>query len=659
VTIFLKKIIICNFRPFLGRNEIELITTKEKPIILIKALNDVGKTSIFNAFLWCLYGGSAEENSRNVNWSAYRKSNGRTSVNLIFSHNGQQYEIQRSVDFKKLEKNDSRQPLKDELSVNVDGLPVKFENIEKGNNFIKSILPKDASQFFFFDGEKIQKYTAVSSGDSVKTAIQMVLGIKELLNAKEDLTTIHRELRRELDRLLAQNKKTKEEAEQNEKLLQEITNSRDEIPTLDEQITNCKKNIEGCDETLNKHANIQQKVDERKEEEQKEKELESKIEHSERSQLKVRGEIAFLLAAPLLEELEKIGQKQLPHWKRNAISFILAGTSNRCICDRPLNGVICPKCGTKFGSNIENLFEEQLNKGQGRSRLQFLGTLATPLLRKKVPKLIEKNIYDLATQRVGLESQLSVCKDRIKELTKGIGGQGDFSAEIAQAENLRTRAMNNIKEYEKEKRETEIDIGVKEREYKKKQNELIRRTDYDQDIRGKNDQLEICSLCIEGFNYAIEELVENSTVKVAELASKKFLLLTNAPRLYERLEITDDYEIKIRTRGGTVRHVWDQAPGAGQRQIIAISFIAALNAFTAREAPIVIDTPISRLDPIHKRNLVCHYPQMGSQTIILFQPNELGDAEIELIQGSIHSEWELKRDPSDPETTIITRMRSF
>lgn len=659
MTIFLKKLIICNFRPFLGRNEIELITTKEKPIILIKALNDVGKTSIFNAFLWCLYGGSAEENSRNVNWSAYRKSNGRTSVNLIFSHNGQQYEIQRSVDFEKLEKNDSRQPLKDELSVNVDGLPVKFENIEKGNNFIKSILPKDASQFFFFDGEKIQKYTAVSSGDSVKTAIQMVLGIKELLNAKEDLTTIHRELRRELDRLLAQNKKTKEEAEQNEKLLQEITNSRDEISTLDEQITNCKKNIEGCDETLNKHANIQQKVDERKEEEQKEKELEGKIEHSERSQLKVRGEIAFLLAAPLLEELEKIGQKQLPHWKRNAISFILAGTSNRCICDRPLNGVICPKCGTKFGSNIEDLFEEQLNKGQGRSRLQFLGTLATPLLRKKVPKLIEKNIYDLATERVSLESQLSVCKDGIKELTKEIGGQGDFSAEIAQAEDLRTRAMNNIKEYEKEKRETEIDIGVKEREYKKKQNELIRRTDYDQDICDKNDQLEICSLCIEGFNYAIEELVENSTVKVAELASKKFLLLTNAPRLYERIEITDDYEIKIRTRGGTVRHVWDQAPCAGQRQIIAISFIAALNAFTAREAPIVIDTPISRLDPIHKRNLVCHYPQMGSQTIILFQPNELGDAEIELIQGRIYSEWELKRDPSDPETTIITKMRSF
>jgi len=647
-----------NFRPFLGRAEIELTSTKEKPVILIKAMNDVGKTSIFNAFIWCLYGGSVEENSRNVNWSARRKSNGRTAVNLIFSHNEQQYDIERYVDFKKSEGNDSPEPLKDKLSLSVDGVVETFEDTEKGNNYIKSILPKDASQFFFFDGEKIQKYTTIRSGDSVKTAIQMVLGIKELLNAKEDITTIHRDLRRELDRLLAQNRKTKEEAERNEKLLADITDLRKDIPVIDEQITNCRKTIESCDDLLKKHANIQQKVDQRKEEEEKYKELEREVEHNEKSQLKVRGDIAFLLAAPFLEQLEKKGQEQLPDWKRNAISIILASRSNRCLCDRPLSGVICTKCGTKIGPNIEDLFEEELRKGQGESRLHFLSTLATPLLRKKIPELLEKNIYDLAAERVNLESRLSVCKANIEELKEEIGGQGDFSAEIANAENLRTRAIDKIEEYEKTKRKKEIDIVVNEREYKKKQDELISRTGYDEDVHKKNGQLQMCALCLDGFIYAIEKLVKNNTVRVAELASKTFLQLTNAPRLYKGLEITDDYEIRVRTRGGTVRNVWDQDPGAGQRQIIAISFIAALNALTARDAPIVIDTPISRLDPIHKRNVVRHYPQMGPQTIILYQPNELGDEEIELIQGSIYSEWELKRDPKDPETSIISRMRS-
>lgn len=650
---------MCNFRPFLGRNEIELSTTKEKPVILIKAMNDVGKTTIFNAFIWCLYGGSSEENSRNINWSAHRKSDGRTSVNLIFNHNGKQYEIQRSVDFKKLKKGTFLNPLKDKLTITIDGKPELFENIGKANNYIKSILPKDASQFFFFDGEKIQEYTEARSGDSVKNAIQIVLGIKEMLNAREDLTNIFRDLRRELDHLLAKNVQAKEEAEQNEKLLEEITSLRNELPILDERIENCRKTIGSCDESLNKHSNIQQKVEERKEEEEKEKELEAKIEHNEKSQLNVRQDIAFLLAAPLLEQLEKIGEKQLANWKKTAISYILLSRSNRCICERPLDGVVCPKCHTKFGSNIENIFEEQLDKGESGSRLQFLGTLATPLLRKKNPKLLEKNIYDFAENRVKLESELSVCKSNIEQLKEEIGGQGDFSIEIAQAEKLRSRATDQIKEYQEKKKQKEIEIVIKDRQYKKKQDELVNRTGYDEDVRKKTAHLRVCTLCIEGFDYAIEELVENSAAKVAELASKNFLQLTNAPRLYEALEITDDYEIRIRTRGGTVRHVWDQAPGAGQRQIIAISFIAALNAFTARDAPIVIDTPISRLDPLHKRNLVCYYPQMGSQTIILYQPNELGDEEIELIQDSIHSEWELKRDPADPEITIISSMRSF
>jgi DNA sulfur modification protein DndD len=646
-----------NFRPFFGRNEIDLTTTKEKPVVLVKAMNDVGKTSLFTAFIWCLYGGSVEENFRNVNWSAHRKSDGRTSVNLIFSHDDRQYDIQRSVDFEKLEGEVSFQPFKDKISISVDGIPETFDDTDKANNFIKSILPKDAAQFFFFDGEKIQKYTRMRSGATVKDAIQVVLGIKELLNSEEDLKTIKGDLRKELDRFLAQNKKTQEDAKQNEKLREKISSLSDTIPTLEEQIASCEETKKSCDDALKENTAIQQKVEERKKEEEKAKELSEKIENNENSQLKMRGDLAFLLTAPLLEELEKTGQEQIPHWKRNAIGYILASQSNRCICNRPLNGVICPKCGKKIDSKIEEYFQDQLEKGHGGSLLQYLGNIATSLLREKPPQFLEKSIYDLATERVDLESQVSVCKSHIEELKKEIGEHGDFSSEIARLESNRSRAIEKIEEYERKKREMEIEILIKEREYEKKQEELVGKTGYDEDVRKTEEHLHVCTACLEGFNHAIEALVESSTAKVAELASKTFLRLTNAPRLYEGLEITGEYDIKIRTKGGTVRHVWDQAPGAGQRQIIAISFIAALNAFTARDAPIVIDTPISRLDPIHKRNLVCHYPQMGPQTIILYQPNELGDEEIELIHGSICSEWELKRDPSDPETTIIAKMK--
>ena len=53
----INKIILENFRPFHGRQEIDLTTDEKNPIILIRALNDVGKTSLFRSFQWCLYGG--------------------------------------------------------------------------------------------------------------------------------------------------------------------------------------------------------------------------------------------------------------------------------------------------------------------------------------------------------------------------------------------------------------------------------------------------------------------------------------------------------------------------------------------------------------------------------------------------------------------------
>ena len=619
-------------------------------------MNDIGKTSLFSACIWCLYGGSAAENLRNINWLAHRNGDGRTAVTLVFDHNDQQYDITRSVDFLKLSKG-GMQPVKDKVVISIDGKIEQFDDTGRANDYIESLLPKDASQFFFFDGEDIQKYTAVRSGDTVKEAIQVVLGIKELINSKDDLTTIKDEVRRELDRYLSEDKRIKVEVLQNKALLDEINSQRSQIPILEEKISSCQRTIESCDKSLEKHKEVQEKVESRKQEEKKEKELLGQIAHNEDNQAKIRGDLAFLIASPLLVQLEKTGQRQLPHWKRDAIVYILNSDSNRCICDRPLDEISCPKCGIQVTSQVKDRFEDELEKGSDGGRLQFLGDIATHILREKSPQFIEKSVYDLAAERVNLESQVSVCQALLNELKKEIGEQGDFSEEITSFELNRQRARDDIESYKKQKRDYEIEVAVKERDYNKKQKELIGKTGHNEDVTKTEEISDICKSSLEGFNYAIDALVESSRLKVAQLASKYFLELTNAPNLYEGLEITNEYEIKVRTKGGTVRHVWEQAPGAGQRQIIAISFISALNAFTARDAPIVIDTPISRLDPVHKSNLIKHYPHMGPQTVILYQPNEMTDEEIELIHGSMSSEWEMKRDPSDPESTVITRMR--
>jgi DNA sulfur modification protein DndD len=623
------------------------MTTKEgRSVILIKALNDVGKTSLFKAFQWCLYGAkSRKENQMHVNRSACIKGDGRTSVRLIFSHDGRNYEIVRSIDFHKAPRGVFPEIGDEVLEVIEDGIPVELKTKTEQNEYVEAILPYDASQFFFFDGEDIQKYTQFRPGERVKEAIEMVLGIRELLNARDDLENIKQELEHELDSLLVAKSRHEQEAREVERLGKEIESMRRTIRDLENKIKQAMENVASCDEILRRDRAIQQKVEQRKEAEKNRESILEQIKANEDEQRNFNGDLAFLLMAPLLKELSKAGMAQVPTWKKAALSALLLSGSDRCICERPID------------SDIRALFERLLNKGHGAGHLQYLGSQADELLIQKPPEYLEQRLYDIAADRRNLESSLKLYEQIIEELDREIGRRKDISADIKAAEETRKRAAEDLERYKGERERKAGELNFLTAEYKKRQAKLTAQASTDKDVLNKNKHLRSCELCLAGIKYAIEKLVQNNKLKVAELASKIFLQLTNAPALYDGIEITDEYEIKIRTKGGTVRHVWEQVPSAGQSQIIAISFIAALNAYTAREAPVIIDTPIGRLDPIHKKNLIRFYPQIGPQVVILYQPSEMSESDIVPIRRYISSEWELKRDPDDPDATLIVPIK--
>ena len=52
----LNKLEMCNFRQYIGTQEIEFSTDPEKNVTLLIGVNTSGKTTILRAFEWCLYG---------------------------------------------------------------------------------------------------------------------------------------------------------------------------------------------------------------------------------------------------------------------------------------------------------------------------------------------------------------------------------------------------------------------------------------------------------------------------------------------------------------------------------------------------------------------------------------------------------------------------
>jgi DNA sulfur modification protein DndD len=389
---------------------------------------------------------------------------------------------------------------------------------------------------------------------------------------------------------------------------------------------------------------IQEKVNERAIKEQEKARARDEIAAIKEEKRDFNRHIGVLLVNPLLEKLSEMGVSQVPDWKRTAISALLSWESDTCICERE----ITPEIRARFEELLDKKFEER--------PVEFLGERAVQLLLRTEGKALERRFYELESRKAGLETGLAACEDEIEKLNKEIGEQKDLSFDIRAKETTRKNAADDFETYRRKRDENNGIITEKNASLERMRNKLVDEEQMNKDIKLKSQHLQSCKDCKSAINVAIESLVDETRKEVQQLASDIFVnCLTNNPKLYRGIEITDNFELKIKTVAGTTLPVWIQAPSAGQSQIIATSFIAALNRYTAREAPVVIDTPIGRLDPVHKNNLIKYYPKIGPQIVILYQPNELTDTDIEPIGKYVSSEWHMTRDPANPDATIISK----
>ena len=77
-----------------------------------------------------------------------------------------------------------------------------------------------------------------------------------------------------------------------------------------------------------------------------------------------------------------------------------------------------------------------------------------------------------------------------------------------------------------------------------------------------------------------------------------------------------------------------QDASAGESQIFALSIMSAL-ADLARGFPLIMDTPLARLDPVHRKNVLQHFASGDRQLILLTHPAELGPQELEVLADRI------------------------
>jgi hypothetical protein len=126
----IKSIELKNFKPFKGDdNKFDFDSDDHQPVILVKANNGSGKTSLLQALKWAFYGiggiayykTNAQEMVNNV---AKTEGDGETSVKVVFQHNDHSYTLKRSYKFSKTDKwNEDPQVHANRFTIDVDGQP--------------------------------------------------------------------------------------------------------------------------------------------------------------------------------------------------------------------------------------------------------------------------------------------------------------------------------------------------------------------------------------------------------------------------------------------------------------------------------------------------------------------------------------------------------
>lgn len=99
-----------------------------------------------------------------------------------------------------------------------------------------------------------------------------------------------------------------------------------------------------------------------------------------------------------------------------------------------------------------------------------------------------------------------------------------------------------------------------------------------------------------------------------------------------------------------------QRLSAGEKQLLAISFLWGLANTSGRQLPVAIDTPLGRLDSEHRNHLVDRYfPQASHKVRLLSTDTEIRAEEVERLReaGAISRNYTLEYDPKQRQTAVV------
>ena len=601
----IEEIHIRNYRQY-AKIDLEF-PKKDKDLNIIIGKNGVGKTTFLNAINWCLYGDEPHAYSKKSLLPIRNLSNKEKPVCVELKVSSDDGSI---ITFKRVE----NQPLVvKEKKITGES---KTSRGSDADILVDSFVPETIRQFFFFDGEQLDRYFIDETTKNIKNNISILSRVVILEFLDQELSRKLRGISRKAGTKNEKVDDLNKKKERKEKTLEAEIAVRDES---EKNLNKTRQELKEVNEKLHGIPDIEELEDER------EKALNarnnalneiSRIENERRDLFLIDSPYVFLNSA-MQYVLDDIEEKKRNNELPKPIDDIVIRES--------LDEHVCKVCGQPLEGEAwddlnQTLTTYKMSSEQSKKLLDLESLLKVNQTKvTRYPNEFEK----LKKQYKNAQKDYNVKSEEFKEIDKEYHKYNDDTVRDNHARRVQLEA--DEKKYDDALRDHKANVIVLEKEISEIDTKRIAAMEKDKRTAIYKKKEEFLSDAVALVKYTKEEIIESTRVKIEDFTKNTFFDLTWKEGTFKDVKINDNYQVEL------IHSVTNSdsigSASAAERELLVLAFTLGVHSISEFDSPLLIDTPLARVSDEHRVNFAKTFIEISrnKQITLLLTPAEYSD----------------------------------
>jgi DNA sulfur modification protein DndD len=618
-----------------------------KNIVLIGGMNGFGKTSLLEAVYLGLYGkeaitylaraglktetGYPSLLERALHGQAIRNSRDVMSVMVQININeNEAFQFLRKWFFAKNGDWNDEELLIYEVR---SGTRQPYKNVEVGAAEVldRHFIPAHLAPFFFFDGEEVKKLADQSRVEQIKLGMEGLLGVVLL-----------RKLTKRLEQYQANKSQgvSAVDEEKHRQLFEQLRNdetqlqvNKDRRYTVEETLENLKGERQDLTSRIitagggsSDVATAKEIISEQKDAEAELTQVEDRLDSILSEKLPfhfVAQELRSELVSQLHAELEKIRwDERKRSMEPDKAKLIGRFNENRePTITPPLTDQQSIAINIRLESAWESLFypppdgcadeiaHDYLYGGKREEIIDLMANL----------KVGVKDILSLLEKKGALQRKIKELTNRYTRI-EGVDRDGTYAkiqADLSAVNILISEKERELGDLNRAIKSLEQDISNERATYEREHEKFVQANPVKSAVAKAQ---RICNL----INDLIPSLYALKTKKLATAMTEVYHTLAHKDQV-AKIDIDDAGQTRVLSKEGD-EIIFDRS--AGENQLFATALLAGLAKISGMDAPLVVDTPLGRLDSKHRKNILSFWVSDSKRQVILLSQDKEIDREV-------------------------------